>query len=97
MDTLLHTTKGAVPMHTAIENDMQAEQEDKFVRWEALRERANTIGARAALDEAMKGGHVLFQYLWFLIVVSVLLLAVAKVGGCQEATEREAAGTPAVR
>lgn len=82
-------------MHTAIENE--AHTEDKDIRWEALREQCMTIGCREALDRAMKGGHVLFDYLWFILVCAVLLVAVAKVGGCQEATEREAAGTPVVR
>lgn len=38
MDTILHTTKGAVPMHTAIENDeAKREVDDKFIAWEAIR------------------------------------------------------------
>ena len=75
------TTTGAVPEHT---------EDEKDLKWEALRERAATIGARAALDEAVRAletrhrGHVLFDYLWFLLVCSCLLLAVARVGGCDD-------------
>lgn len=51
MTTLLHTHEGAVPMHTVIEEQMQ--QEEKDIRWEALREQVNTIGARDALNLAV--------------------------------------------
>jgi len=53
MTTLLHTPQGAVPMHTAIENDQLIEADDKFVRWEAIRTLVNTIGARDALNQAL--------------------------------------------
>lgn len=37
-------------MHELVENEVESE---KFLRWEALRLRVNTIGAREALDEAI--------------------------------------------
>jgi hypothetical protein len=82
-------------MHTVIENQMESLSiidDAKFVRWEALRDRAMTLGARNAVDEAVlvherrkaAGGHVLWDYLWFLIVVSMLLIGVSKLGGCDD-------------
>jgi hypothetical protein len=53
MVTILHTHEGAVPMHTAIEQDMSLEMDDKFIRWEAIRCLVNTIGARDALNQAL--------------------------------------------
>jgi hypothetical protein len=53
MTTLLHTHEGAVPMHTAIEDDVSLEMDDKFVRWEAIRALIMTIGARDALNQAL--------------------------------------------
>jgi hypothetical protein len=41
-------------MHTAIEQDMSLEMDDKFVRWEAIRSLIMTIGARDALDQALR-------------------------------------------
>lgn len=49
MVTILHTIEGAVPMHTAIEQSLEAD--DKFIRWEAIRLLIMTIGARDALDK----------------------------------------------
>lgn len=43
-------------MHTVIEKQDTHRDipEDKTVRWEALREQVNTIGARDALDRALR-------------------------------------------
>lgn len=66
-------------MHTVIEEqEMIQHLEDKSIRWEALREQCMTIGAKDALDRAMRGGHVLFDYLWFILVVGLLLIALHK-------------------
>lgn len=51
MDVISHTHEGAVPMHTAIENDQSLEMDDKFVRWEAIRCLIMTIGAYDALNQ----------------------------------------------
>lgn len=76
-------------MHELVENEeMEACEAEKVIRWEALRDQVNTIGARDALDRAMRGGHVLFDYLWFLIVVSLLLVALTKLSACSELDTR---------
>ena len=54
MTTLLHTSKGAVPMHTAIEEECQPEVDDQFVLWEAVRNLCNTLGVRDGLDAALR-------------------------------------------
>lgn len=44
-------------MHAVIEEQEEARSildDEKDVRWEALREQVNTIGARAALDLALR-------------------------------------------
>lgn len=77
--------------------------DDKFIRWEALRLRADTIGTRNAVDEAVlvherrkaQGGNVLFEYLWFLIVCSMLLIFVSKVGGCDDMRDHKGESIPA--
>lgn len=70
-------------MHELIE-DQAAEEAaaEKDARWEALRLDVNTFGARAALDRAMgfKGGNVLMEYLWFLLVVIALILGLRFMG-----------------
>lgn len=79
MTTLLHTHEGAVPMHTAIENEIN--EADKAVYWEALRGRCMTVGCREALDEAMRPGHVVFDYLWFVLVVIAMVLTLGYCAG----------------
>ena len=57
---------------------------DKFARWEALRERVNTIGARDALHHAMHKrlrGSVAFEYLWMLVVTGLLMVVLSRCVG----------------
>lgn len=71
-------------MHTVIEEQMDmSEAEEKDIRWEALREQCMTIGAREALDRAMKKGNILIEYLWFIIVLITLIVVLNHwVQGC---------------
>ncbi len=78
MTTLLHTHDGVSPVHEIVEQQMDEQAtQDKAIRWEALREQCMTIGAKDALDRACRG-HVLFDYLWFLLVTAMVMLALAK-------------------
>lgn len=54
MNTLLHTTEGCSPMHELIDAECQPEVDDKFVRWEAIRNLCNTLGARDGLNAALR-------------------------------------------
>ncbi len=55
MDVLLYTHDGAVTTLADLkEAQVDAFSEDKFIRWEALREQCNTIGVRDALDRALR-------------------------------------------
>lgn len=54
-ETLMQTSQGAMLLGDtkAAEGQNIRTPEEKALFWEALRERVNTIGGRAALDEAM--------------------------------------------
>jgi len=54
MTTLLHTHEGCSPMHELIDTECQPEVDDKFVRWEAVRNLCNTLGVRDGLDAALR-------------------------------------------
>ena len=79
-------------MHEIVEQQAENRSvldDEKDIKWEALREQCMKLGARDALDRAMnKPGHVVFDYLWFLIVCWGLLFLVGKIGGCQDADDR---------
>lgn len=83
-------------MHEIVENEMDEQTtQEKTIRWEAIREQCMTLGARDGLDRAMRGGHVLFDYLWFVIVVMLLLIGLGKVGGCDERDPARGSHIPA--
>ena len=41
-------------MHELIDAECQPEVDDKFVRWEAIRNLCNTLGARDGLNAALR-------------------------------------------
>lgn len=41
-------------MHELIDTECQPEVDDKFVRWEAVRNLCNTLGVRDGLDAALR-------------------------------------------
>jgi hypothetical protein len=55
MDTILAYHDGRETMLShAVEAEDASRTEDKFIRWEALREQCQTIGARDALNWALR-------------------------------------------
>jgi hypothetical protein len=84
----VRTTKGGLIKQNST-NEGQASE--RWLKWEALRERCRTIGDREALDEAMQGrkGCVLCEYLWMIIAVSLLILVLNRCfGQASDATDR---------
>ena len=81
-NTLLHTKEGIAPVHAIIEQQAEARSvldDEKDIRWEALRQRVGTIGARTALDEAMMPhGNILVDYAWFVLVCLAMIVVIGK-------------------
>lgn len=64
---------------------------ERWVRWEALRIRAQTIGEGDILRRAMGGepvGHVVFDYLLWVVAISAIIVVLHRCGGATDATDR---------
>lgn len=78
---MVRLTKMGNEAHTATE---RALGEDRWLVWEWLRDSVTTIGGHNALREAVTGrkaGNILFEYLWFLLVVAALVSSLSKCHG----------------